>query len=32
MIDGMGHDVPLGLVPRLVALTVEHVRKADARG
>lgn len=29
MIDGMGHDIPLGLVPKLVGLAVEHARKAD---
>ena len=29
MIDGMGHDLPLGLVDRLVGLVVEHARKSD---
>jgi pimeloyl-ACP methyl ester carboxylesterase len=27
-IEGMGHDLPHGLVPRLVELVVEHARKA----
>jgi pimeloyl-ACP methyl ester carboxylesterase len=31
MIEGMGHDIPLGLVSRLVDLVVEHTRKADAQ-
>jgi pimeloyl-ACP methyl ester carboxylesterase len=30
MIDGMGHDIPLGLVERLVGLITEHTRKVDA--
>ena len=27
-IEGMGHDLPLGLVPRLASLVLEHARKA----
>ena len=27
-IEGMGHDLPYGLVPRLVELVVEHAKKA----
>lgn len=28
-IPGMGHDIPLGLVPELVGLVLDHVRKTD---
>jgi pimeloyl-ACP methyl ester carboxylesterase len=30
-IEGMGHDLPLGLVPKLVDLVLGHVRKAAER-
>ena len=30
VIDGMGHDLPRGLVPRLVNLILRHTDKADA--
>ena len=29
MIEGMGHDLPLGLVPRLLELVLGHAAKAD---
>ncbi len=28
-IDGMGHDLALGLVPKLVDMILDHTRKAD---
>lgn len=28
-IEGMGHDLPLGLVPKLVGMILDHTRKAD---
>ena len=30
VIDGMGHDLPVGLVPRLVDLILRHTDKAEA--
>lgn len=31
VIEGMGHDLPLGLVPRIAGLILSHTVKADAR-
>lgn len=30
LIEGMGHDLPNGLVPKILSLVLEHARKADA--